>query len=94
MSEHKWGGMQSGGSPAEASSYEWVRFCTICGIEDTCQDPLPPCMDAREILEAAMEKILAVASGRWQVAQDDTEGMAWVSKLAEESLALAKSVTA
>lgn len=40
---HKWVGQQQGGSPAEAGSYEWVRYCSVCGMEDTCEDPLPPC---------------------------------------------------
>lgn len=41
---HKWVGRQVGGSPFNAESYEWVRYCDICGIEDTCEDPLPPCI--------------------------------------------------
>lgn len=40
---HKWGGMRRGGNPSEATSYEWVRYCLACGIEDTCEDDLPPC---------------------------------------------------
>lgn len=41
--EHKWVGCRAGGDPANAGSYEYVRYCDICGIEDTCDDPLPPC---------------------------------------------------
>lgn len=41
---HKWVGRLVGGNPANAESYEWVRYCEVCGIEDTCQDDLPPCM--------------------------------------------------
>ncbi len=41
--EHKWKMQRMGGNPANAESYEWVRFCEVCGIEDTCEDPLPPC---------------------------------------------------
>lgn len=35
--------MRRGGNPAESDSYEYVRYCEICGSEDTCEDPLPPC---------------------------------------------------
>ena len=41
--KHRWGGCKLGGSPAEESSQEWVRYCEDCGMEDTCEDPLPPC---------------------------------------------------
>ena len=44
MSEHRWVGRQLGGSPVNAESYEWVRYCEVCGMEDTCEDPLPPCV--------------------------------------------------
>jgi len=44
--QHKWTGCRRGGSPAEADSYEWVRYCEVCGMEDTCEDPLPPCEGA------------------------------------------------
>jgi hypothetical protein len=42
--QHKWTGCRRGGSPAEADSYEYVRYCEVCGIEDTCEYPLPPCV--------------------------------------------------
>jgi hypothetical protein len=42
--KHKWGGLQRGGSPSEAESLEYVRYCLVCGMEDTCEDPLPPCV--------------------------------------------------
>lgn len=29
---HKWTGQQVGGNPAD-----------VCGMEDTCEDPFPPC---------------------------------------------------
>lgn len=41
---HKWVGQKMGGNPACAESYEWVRYCSMCGMEDTCEDPLPPCL--------------------------------------------------
>jgi len=40
---HQWTGCQQGGNPTEAGSYEWIRYCSVCGMEDTCEDPLPPC---------------------------------------------------
>ena len=43
MARHKWIGCQLGGSPANAESYEWIRYCKVCGMEDTCEDPLPEC---------------------------------------------------
>jgi len=43
MTEHKWKFQRVGGSPAEADSYEYVRFCEVCGMEDNCEDDLPPC---------------------------------------------------
>lgn len=48
---HKWTGRQVGGHPANAESYEWVRFCDLCGMEDTCED-VPPCPVTREDLAA------------------------------------------
>jgi len=42
--KHKWVGRMVGGSPANAESCEWVRYCDVCGMEDTCEDdPIPPC---------------------------------------------------
>jgi hypothetical protein len=23
---------------------EYARYCLVCGMEDTCEDPLPPCL--------------------------------------------------
>lgn len=43
LRSHTWTGCQRGGSPSEAESYESVRYCSVCGMEDTCEDPLPPC---------------------------------------------------
>lgn len=40
---HKWTGLQQGGSPSEEGSYEWVRYCKLCGMEDSGEDNLPPC---------------------------------------------------
>jgi hypothetical protein len=31
--KHKWTGQQAGGHPADASSYEWVCYCSECGVE-------------------------------------------------------------
>lgn len=41
--QHEWTGCQRGGNPANEDSYEWVRYCKNCGMEDTCEDPMPPC---------------------------------------------------
>ncbi len=43
LRSHQWTGCQQGGDPADAGSTEWVRYCKVCGMEDTCEDPLPPC---------------------------------------------------
>lgn len=43
MKEHKWVGQRVGGDPTEAASYEWVRYCSICGMEDTHKDLFPSC---------------------------------------------------
>ena len=41
---HKWTGRQLGGNPANAESYEWVRFCgRVRHGRSTCEDPMPPC---------------------------------------------------
>ncbi len=48
LKTHKWVGQRVGGDPANAGSYEWVRYCSVCGIEDTCEDPLPPCQTEEE----------------------------------------------
>lgn len=45
---HKWVGKRVGGHPADAGSYEYVRYCENCGLEDSGEDePIPPC-DAAE----------------------------------------------
>jgi hypothetical protein len=31
--KHRWVGQQAGGRPDDASSYEWVRYCDVCGVE-------------------------------------------------------------
>lgn len=31
--QHQWTGQQAGGNPADASSYEWVEYCALCGVE-------------------------------------------------------------
>jgi hypothetical protein len=42
--KHTWVFQRAGGNPANAESYEWVRYCSVCGMEDTCEDEeLPPC---------------------------------------------------
>ncbi len=46
LRSHKWTGCQLGGHPADVTSYEWVRYCEVCGMEDTGEDPLPPCPGA------------------------------------------------
>lgn len=59
LKSHAWIGRQMGGSPVDASSYEWVRYCQNCGIEDTCEDPLSVCPHFPRIAEAA-DAILAL----------------------------------
>jgi hypothetical protein len=46
MRSHKWKHQRAGGNPADIESYEWVRFCDVCGIEDTCEDDenFPACV--------------------------------------------------
>lgn len=42
--KHKWIMQRTGGSPVNAEPYEWVRYCEVCGMEDTCEDEqMPPC---------------------------------------------------
>jgi hypothetical protein len=43
LRSHEWVGQRAAGDPAEEGSYEWVRYCKNCGMEDTCEDPMPPC---------------------------------------------------
>src|SRR5271156_4463457 len=31
--KHRWVGQQAGGRPDDASSYEWVCYCDVCGVE-------------------------------------------------------------
>jgi hypothetical protein len=31
--KHRWVGQQAGGKPGDASSYEWVCYCDVCGVE-------------------------------------------------------------
>ncbi|MDE2106846.1 MAG: hypothetical protein KGL39_57050 [Patescibacteria group bacterium] len=35
---HVWVGQRSGGDPTEASSAEFVRYCQVCGSEDTGEE--------------------------------------------------------
>ncbi len=55
LRSHKWTGCQQGGSPSEVGTYEWVRYCSVCGMEDTCQDPLPPCPGAAKADDSPVE---------------------------------------
>jgi len=43
--------------------------------------------DEVDALQSAMQEIVEVASGERQVADDDTEGMAWIDKRARRALA-------
>lgn len=52
---HKWTGCQRGGSPVEATSSEWVRYCEYCGSEDTCEDDMPACEVTREYLQQQLQ---------------------------------------
>ncbi len=54
LNSHKWVGRQMGGNPANAESYEWVRYCDYCGAEDTCEEGIPECPVTRESLKAAL----------------------------------------
>jgi len=56
LRSHKWVGRRQGGDPADAGSYEWVRYCSVCGMEDTCEDPLPPCPGEDGELEGESDK--------------------------------------
>jgi len=44
------------------------------------------CFRQANNMRAALEEIVLVASGKNQVAQDDTEGMAWIVKFARAAL--------
>ncbi|HXI85312.1 MAG TPA: hypothetical protein VNL17_14620 [Verrucomicrobiae bacterium] len=66
LKSHKWTGCRAGGDPTEAGSNEWIRYCEVCGMEDTCEDPLPPCppfehewlkKHDRELLERVIHEI-------------------------------------
>ena len=46
LKSHKWTGCQS--DPFNHPG-EYVRYCSVCGIEDTCEDSLPPCPGAPEV---------------------------------------------
>lgn len=36
------------GSPAKSKPHEWIRYCLVCGMVDTCEDPHPPCPGAND----------------------------------------------
>lgn len=38
---HKWTTRRQGGSPSDAGSYERVRYCEVCGMEDPGEDGPP-----------------------------------------------------
>ena len=40
---HQWKTQRMGGNPADIESYEMVRYCTVCGVEYSEDDDLPPC---------------------------------------------------
>ena len=48
LKSHTWTGCQRGGDPTDAGSAEYVRYCSVCGMEDTCEDPLPACPGKEE----------------------------------------------
>ena len=67
--KHRWGGCKLGGSPVEESSTIWVRYCEDCGMEDTCEDPLPPCpgpeQPAPKQAGDVVERMVRAAIGEW-----------------------------
>lgn len=42
---HQWKTQRMGGNPADAESYEKVRYHTACGVGYSEDDDLPPCME-------------------------------------------------
>jgi hypothetical protein len=69
---HQWTGCRRGGDPTDAGSAEYVRYCSVCGMEDTCKDPLPPCpghrieimLHARSLVDLIHKLCLALCD--WQ----------------------------
>ena len=76
LRSHKWTGLQQGGNPAETGTYEWVRYCSVCGMEDTCEDPLPPCpgFDPVGSFDAGTSAGDAETRGLWRKWPDEESG--------------------
>ena len=89
--KHRWGGCKLGGSPVEESSQEWVRYCEDCGMEDTCEDPLPPCpgpeqpapKQAGDVVERMLEAFHASSTGNQMYGSSWNRTQAMTAALAE-----------
>lgn len=45
--DHDWVTQRQGGNPANIESYEWVTYCSLCGMEYPGDDAdIPACEDA------------------------------------------------
>jgi hypothetical protein len=51
LRSHAWLGARREFKPGPygTGSYEWVRYCSACGMEDTCEDSMPPCPGRKEV---------------------------------------------
>ena len=69
LRSHKWTGRQQGGCPSEIGSYEWVRYCDVCGVEDTHEDPPSPCTGNGD----TVQEIIALCNSTGRILCDEID---------------------
>lgn len=92
---HEWTGYKRGGDPADSGSVEYVRYCKNCGMEDTCEEPMPSCgenaisnpagtlelaQEREGKLRAALENAVASLQSLWAGVGDMLYGDAPLSR--------------
>ncbi len=78
--KHKWTGRMQGGSPVEAGSTEWVRYCDSCGMEDTCEDPLPGCPSTFGVMQPTGDRWHEGLGGFTNAPIDRVAGSPWIGR--------------
>jgi hypothetical protein len=95
MSKHKWVGKRLGGNPGEAGSYEFVRYCEICGWEDPGEDEISPCPRVTDPVKAALVECveaLRVIAGCQVIRFEGDVRLAVPPELVDEAIAAAERV--
>ena len=101
---HKWDAMLLSGGSIDSGYYKSVRYCSVCGMEDTCEDPLPPCpgsdspgagVQPTELLEQENARLLTkVSELSGELGRRDAEVEKLRAQLAESQAERQRNLTA